>query len=58
MVEKLQNTLEGIKTDLGTSEAPSRAPARPVVVVTDDRRLRGILVAQSDRGSARARPAW
>jgi len=40
-VEKLQNTLEGIRTDLGTSEAPSRAPARPVVVVTDDRGYAG-----------------
>jgi predicted PurR-regulated permease PerM len=40
-VERLQSTIEGIKTDLGTSELPGRAPARPVLVVTDDRGYAG-----------------
>jgi predicted PurR-regulated permease PerM len=40
-VERLQSTIEGIKTDLGTSEPPGRAPARPVLVVTDDRGYAG-----------------
>ncbi len=31
-VEKLQDTLEGIKTDLGSSEAPKEPVSRPVVV--------------------------
>ena len=35
-VEKLQETIEGIKTDLGTSEAPKRTAPRPVVVTSED----------------------
>lgn len=34
-VEKLQETIEGIKTDLGTPEAPKRAAPRPVVVTAE-----------------------
>jgi predicted PurR-regulated permease PerM len=33
-VEKLQETIEGIKTDLGQSSAPTGTASRPVVVVT------------------------
>ena len=35
-VEKLQETLEGIKTDLGEADAPRRPAARPVVVASDE----------------------
>ena len=34
-VEKLQETLEGIKTDLGTSEAPRGTVSRPLVVTSN-----------------------
>ena len=34
-VEKLQETIEGIKTDLGQSSAPTGATARPVVVTSE-----------------------
>jgi predicted PurR-regulated permease PerM len=35
-VEKLQETIEDIKTDIGRSERPAgRAPSRPVVVISD-----------------------
>ncbi len=35
-VEKLQETLEGIKTDMGEADAPRGPAARPVVVATDE----------------------
>src|SRR5215203_3574264 len=35
VVEKLQETIEGIKTDLGTSEVPKRSAPRPVVVTSE-----------------------
>jgi predicted PurR-regulated permease PerM len=35
-VEKLQETIEDIKTDLGKTDAPRRPAPRPVVVATDD----------------------
>jgi predicted PurR-regulated permease PerM len=35
-VEKLQETIEGIKTDLGESDAPKRTAARPLVVTAED----------------------
>jgi len=34
-VEKLQETIEGIKTDLGQSRAPTRTASRPVVVTSE-----------------------
>jgi len=34
-VEKLQQTLEGIKTDLGSAEAPKGTVARPIVVTSN-----------------------
>ncbi|MBP1779873.1 MAG: tqsA 1, partial [candidate division NC10 bacterium] len=34
-IEKLQQTLEGIKTDMGTSEAPKGTVLRPVVVTSN-----------------------
>ena len=34
-VEKLQETIEGIKTDLGQSSAPTGTPSRPVVVTSE-----------------------
>ena len=34
-VERLQETIEGIKTDLGTPEAPKRTAPRPVVVTPE-----------------------
>ena len=34
-VEKLLETIEGIKTDLGTSDAPKRTASRPVVVTSE-----------------------
>jgi predicted PurR-regulated permease PerM len=34
-VEKLQETLEGIKTDLGNSEAPKGSASRPLVVTSN-----------------------
>ena len=57
-VEKLQETIEGIKTDLGTSEAPKRTASRPVVVTSDrrSRRVLGIRVARSHRRTAWERP--
>jgi predicted PurR-regulated permease PerM len=35
-LEKLLETIEGIKTDLGTSDAPKRGASRPVVVTPED----------------------
>ena len=34
-LEKLLETIEGIKTDLGTSDAPKRTASRPVVVTSE-----------------------
>jgi predicted PurR-regulated permease PerM len=34
-VEKLQQTIEGIKTELGQSSAPTGTPSRPVVVTSE-----------------------
>ena len=34
-VEKLQETIEGIKTDLGQSSAPTRTSSRPIVVTSE-----------------------
>lgn len=37
-VEKLQETIEGIQTDLGAPAAPARAASRPVVVTSEESR--------------------
>ena len=51
-VEKLQETIEGIKTDLGQSSAPTGTASRPVVVTSEPvAGFLGFLVAWSDRRS-------